>query len=403
MDHSFPTYWSSGGAAVVFRRLSGLMLGVVAITTGCAKDPRISMRQFIEMQRSMNEAPAATQPSDHVAKLWRERAYVPYRVGPGDVVTVTLVGLNAPTDTIVVTARVSREGTIELPMAAPIQIGGLEVEDAEASIRKQYVPAVVRSLTVNVQVASYHTTDVLVVGSVTSPGYVTLQRTERDVLHAVAAAGGFSYEASGEITLQRVRNPAEQIRLDLLEPREAAAVFSIAPLESGDIVTVDAADPSMIFVGGLVNAPGPKSYPPGSELNLLQALAMSGGIREDVFPKEATLVRRMADGRDVQVKLDLDRLKRGEDPNIALAAGDIFWVPETAGTRFVDFLNRTLFFRAGVSVVYDPIQFENYRRALNQQDITARLQKRQGLIDPFGGAGATIVNPLLLSPPVLPP
>jgi protein involved in polysaccharide export with SLBB domain len=127
--------------------------------------------------------------------------------------------------------------------------------------------------------------------------------------------------------------------------------LTIEPLEDGDIVAVQAARPNTVFVGGLVNVAGAQAYPPGTQVTVLQALAAAGGLRMDLIPPEATLIRRLED-KDVQVKLDLDRLSKGKDRNIALAPGDILWVPHTVGTRIHDFINQTVYVRIGATAGY---------------------------------------------------
>lgn len=57
----------------------------------------------------------------------------------------------------------------------------------------------------------------------------------------------------------------------------------------------------------------------------------------------------MPDGQDVYVKLDLDRLTTGKDANIALAAGDILWVPHTLQTRFQEWVSRNIYVRGGIN------------------------------------------------------
>ncbi|MBN2560124.1 MAG: polysaccharide biosynthesis/export family protein [Phycisphaerae bacterium] len=361
------------------------------IAAGCA-DPRISIHEFVEMQQDAAAQPT-TQPSDRTFDVWAKHAFVPYRAGPSDVLGVALTGLNEPTETIVLQARVNRDGEISLPMVGTVNVGDRELEDVERAIEAAYVPAIVKAVSVNVEVVSYHTTDVLVTGAVTTPGLIPLRRTQRDLLHAVANAGGVSYDASGQITLKRVRRPAEGITLNVLDPIELEAAFSLEPLESGDVILVEAATPNQVFVGGLVRAPGPKLFPRGTQVNLLQVLASSGGVATEVAPSEATLIRRMPDGRDVQVKLDLDRLQRGEDPNIMLAAGDILWVPETIGTRTVDFFNRNIFFRAGFTASYNVtgnatgIEWLNRRSRQSgafSQGATNGGNTIQNMVDPFG-------------------
>jgi len=222
-----------------------------------------------------------------------------------------------------------------------------------------------------------------VVGAVTTPGLIRLRRTERNLLYAIASAGGLTDMTSGRATLRRIRNPDQPVTLDLTEPAELEAALALAPLENGDIISV-AADPNTVFVGGLVNAPRPQTYPPGAPISVLQALAASGGLRTDVTPTEATLIRHMPDGRDVHVKIDIRRLQTAKDPNIQLAAGDILWVPDTVGTIVQDWINRNIYIRAGASanVNYNVsgIEFLN-RRSQQAGRFGSDLQSQ---FDPFG-------------------
>lgn len=138
----------------------------------------------------------------------------------------------------------------------------------------------------------------------------------------------------------------------------------------------------MIFVGGLVNRPAPQAFPQGTQRSILQALAAAGGLRTDVSPREGTLIHRRPDGQDVQVKLNLNRLAKGLDPNITLASGDILWVPDTIGTRIQEWVNRNIFLRAGASVTYNVsgIEFLN-RHELQSGRGGGSLEDS---FDPFG-------------------
>jgi len=201
-----------------------------------------------------------------------------------------------------------------------------------------------------VQAASVHTFSILVTGAVTTPGLVAVQRNQRNLLFAVVGAGGFSSMASGRVTLRRIGDTEKEVTLDLRDPEAVTTALALPPLEHGDMVGVEAANPNTVFVGGLVNGPSPQAYPPGTQVSVLQALAAAGGLRTDVIPREATLIRRMPNGKEVHVKLDLNRLGTGKDPNIQLAAGDILWVPHTIETRVEEWISKNIYFRAGVNV-----------------------------------------------------
>lgn len=346
----------------------GLFFGLGS--TGCA-DHRMSLDAFLDLQ-SRVEQQAVPEPGPEPANLQAllDTQLGPFRVGPGDVLQVTLTGADPTPVFPTVQVRVDREGQIELPVVGAIPVANLELEDVEDAVRAVCVPHLVRDGVVHVALVSEATTDVLVVGAVTLPSLVPLRRTERDMLHAIVSAGGVSEIASGDATLQRIRRPGEEVTLNLYDPRGVQAALDLDPLEDGDIVTVHSAMPNTIFVGGLVNAPAPQVYAPGVPLTVLQALAAAQGLRTDVRPREATLIRRMPDGTDAHVKLDLLRVTSGQDPNIRLAAGDILWVPETVDTMIEDWINRNVVLRASANVTYNVTGIE-YMNRRSQQNATA--------------------------------
>lgn len=354
-----------------------LAVGTLLLAAGCAEH-RISLNDFLELQRTVpqerSEAPAAVDVDRYLG---------PYVVGQGDVLEIVLSGGDNLAALTQLRTRVNRNGEIDLPIVGAIKVAGMELEDVENAIRQAYSPAVFKEAVCHVGLASVATTNVLVVGAVIQPGLVPLRRTERDMLHAVVGAGGATELASGKATLHRVRRTAEPVTLDLTDPVELVSALALDALENGDIVYVHAAQPNTIFVGGLVNRPGPQDYPAGTRISALQALAAASGVRTDVFPRYGTLVRRGPNGQDFHVKLDLDRLATGEDPNIQLAAGDILWVPETFETKVQDFLNRNIFLRAGVSVTYNVTGLDFLNRSKMQ---TARFggNTLQDTFDPLG-------------------
>jgi polysaccharide export outer membrane protein len=383
------TLAQQGGLLSAIRR--SVMVLILMVGTGCSEH-RISLEEFQELVRIAAEEEAAaeaatSQPTDSDAV---DRHLGPYKVGNSDVLLVTLTttdltGAVPP----VVQVRVDRDGSVMLPLVGKVPVGGLEIEDAEAAIQKAFVPNIIREMVVHAEMVSADATRVLVIGAVSIPGLVQLRNTESNLLFAIVQAGGVSELASGEVTLKRLRVPGEEVTLNLTTPEELKAALALNPLQDGDIVKVHTAQPNTIYAGGLVNVPSPLVFPQGLPVTILQALAAAGGLRTDVFPREGTLIRRMADGQDVQVKLDLNRIQVGKDPNITLAAGDILWVPHTWETRVQDWINKNIFFRAGVTATagasYNATGIEylnsNAERASNNAQFNSNLQDQ---FDPLG-------------------
>jgi len=378
------------------------MLAVLLLAAvGCA-DHRIPLKEFLGMQQTACRAPAsqpaATEPTTVPAV---ERSFGAYKVGPSDVLLVTVTGPETAGPAQTLKVRVNRHGMISLPIVGEVKVSDMELEDVEQAIRRAYVPNVYRQAVVHVDLISPRLTQVLVIGAVTSPGLVQLPRTERNLLFAIDRAGGVSAAASGMVTLRRLRDPAASVTINLTDPEGLRRAFAMAPLEDGDIVHVHAATPNVIFVGGLVNSPHPQSYPPGVEVTLLQAIAAAGGLRTDVTPREATLIRRLPNGKDVHVKINLDRVICGRDPNITLQPGDILWVPETPLTRLQDWFNRNVFFRAGVAatVTYQVSGVEYLNRRSQQGGGGGGLED---MFDPYGFLRRTSMLQSLGAPPAQP-
>ncbi len=381
-------------------RAVGLALVLCA---GCAEH-RITLEEFLGKQELRAGKFAVPSEREQIAaKDLVDRQLGPYRVGPADVLLVTLTGVDDAALLVPIQVRVDRNGEVDLPLVGAISLSELELEDVEDRIKEAFVPAVFRDAVVYVDLVSPEQTQVLVTGAVSMPGLVPLRRTDRNLLYAVVGAGGTSELASGRVTLHRVRRPNEEVTLDLTDARQLQAALALEPLENGDIVTVHAAMPNTVFVGGLVAAPHPQVYAAGVKMTVLQVLAAAGGLRTDIHPKEGTLIRRMPGGHDEHVLLNLDRIARGEDRNIMLEPGDILWVPHTLETRIQDFIQKNVFMRAGITATYSVTGIEFMNRTNIQNIRGGTGAALEDTFDPFGFlTRGSVLQTISTAPPLGP-
>ncbi|NLF32416.1 MAG: hypothetical protein GX591_16190 [Planctomycetes bacterium] len=323
---------------------AGLCVFLIAAGALLGCSPKgITLDEFLAMERQATAEVANPAP----APTFGERLS-PFTVGPGDVLGVSVLGGQDTATPIAVAVRVYDDGTVDLPLVGAVAVGGLQLTQAEKAIQAAYVEKAFQEAVVHVVLEEPDTIEVLVTGPVGRPGLVRLARNERGLVQAMAAAGGY-LPSSGCVTLVRLRDPGKTVTVNLANPDEVRGAMTMPPLQDGDMIAVATADPNTVFVGGLVNVPGPQSYPPGVRVTVLQAVAAAAGLRTDIFPDEAVLVRHRPDGTDVRVCLDLSRITDGDDPNIELAAGDILWVPHTFETRVQEWINRNIYFRAGAA------------------------------------------------------
>lgn len=113
-----------------------------------------------------------------------------YRLGPGDVVTVRVVGED---DLSVNKARLTDAGTVFFPALGEIQVRGLTIGELEALVVSRLKVRILVNPQVVVQVDEYR--PFFINGMVQSPGSIPF-RPGLDVSKAATLAGGFNERAS---------------------------------------------------------------------------------------------------------------------------------------------------------------------------------------------------------------
>lgn len=372
----------------------GLFLAVLVWSAGGCKDNRITVGEMKQIEAHLAQRdPVAVDP----AQLALTDMH-PYRIRPGDVLAVRMVGLQQ--DRYAMTplqVRVYADGKISLPVVGNVQVGGLELGAAEQAIIAAHVPSVVKDMSVYIELTGPEATTVFVTGAVNQPGILALRQNERNVIYAVALSGGFTPASSGRIKVTRIRPERGEIHLDLYDPNDLRRALLGPPLEPGDIVDVEAAEASVIYVTGVLNAPAPLMIPPRTELSLLRVLAASGGLTDFIGPNEATLRRRLANGDFVQVKLDLAKIQLGEAEDIALRAGDILEVPHTVDSRLRQWFAENIRVGPfGVTATYDPVA--DYRARILRNDRNDESVFRRTLLNTFGVGLSDLLVPLPVAP-----
>jgi polysaccharide export outer membrane protein len=256
-----------------------------------------------------------------------------------------------------------------LPVVGEVEVGGLTFAQAEEAIIAAHVPDVVTELAVFIQLADRGGTSVLVLGAATQPGLVLLDSNQRNLLYALQQVGGFNPAATGTVRLRPIRPERPEVAYNLNDINDVRRALQAPPLEPGDMLIVEAAAPSAVYVTGLVNAPGAISLPPGSKMSALQAVSTAGGTQPYLDVKEATLIRELENGERVHVKVDYQKLKKGEIPDVQFAAGDILHLPHTPDTMFQEWFTRNVLIGPfSVGVRYDPLQQYNTNRAIDADD-----------------------------------
>lgn len=348
-------------------RLSPIATAILALVAfGCAPDNRIDVATLQDMEKVADES----RPAEPMPAAGNLRDFQPYRVAIGDVLAVQIIGSIEGQSDRTVRLRVSPDGRIVLPTAGPVEVAGLTLSEVESRIYQTYVPKYLKDLSIYAEVSQPENTTVLVFGNGLQHSLVSLPKNERNVLSALAAAGSVSLEDTERVRVRPIRPDRPELVFNLNNPDDVRRVLSAPPLDSGDLIFIESAEQSAIVMMGLVNQQGPIPIPRSSTLSLQRAVATAGGFREDLNVKEATLVRSLSDGRRVRVKLNVDKILAGDEPELALRAGDIIEFPHTLDTIAQQWFARNILVGPfQMTVQYDPLEQYNANRALSGPNV----------------------------------
>lgn len=278
----------------------------------------------------------------------------PRPIGVGDLLSISVYG--APE--LSRTARVSEEGTIHLAMVkTPIEARGITPLELEQRVSAALEDAsILVDPSVVITIAEYAARPIRVAGAVRHP--LTFDSTGPiTLLEALTRAEGLSGEAGADILVTRADhlpgsdNPPVTTPVttriavkDLTEKADPAANLI---LEGGEEVRVPEA--GRVFVVGNVKKPG--AFPVGDEgagTSVLKALALAEGLAP--FSAKTAYIYRPADGAKLEIAVALRKIMDRKTPDVILAAGDIFYIPDNRSGRVTaSVIDKAVAFAAGTA------------------------------------------------------
>ena len=256
-----------------------------------------------------------------------------YRIGPKDVLKITVWGHEDLTRTAVVSA----DGTFPFPLIGSLQAAGLTPAQLEARLRDGLGKDYLVDPQVSVTVQEYRSQRVFVLGEVDKPGTYVLTGQVR-LLDILSQAGGPARSAGPQVVVVRLPKSegplapgaagSTTLRVNLKKLLEGDASENL-PLQNGDTIYLTKLTTAAVFVLGEVRKPG--TYAMEKETTVLEAITLAGGFSDRAAPAGTKVLRKRADGTQETIELDLSggNLRARE---LLLADGDTVLVP--AGNTF---------------------------------------------------------------------
>lgn len=301
----------------------GLLLG------GCSKYTRFEPGTVIDIT-DKSEAILALQEVSVPPPPADPDESAEYRVGPGDVLSVTVPGLlergngEGRGSESLGGFRVYTSGKILLPLVGGVEVAGLTVEQIQTKLVEVF-SAYIKQPVVSVEIIEFKSQPLYLLGKFNKPGLVYLDRPT-SLLHGLALGSGLADQAN--LRGARVVRNDKVLPVDIYQLLYNNDLRQNIQLRRGDAIYVPGNEAQQVFVLGTVNKPGAVPMVNG-RLNLIQALAAAGLDGKAYDEKHVRLIRTLSPTRGQLMMVDLGRMMNGEALPIPLHDGDIVFVPKT--------------------------------------------------------------------------
>ena len=240
-----------------------------------------------------------------------------YQVGPTDVVGIKVFGEENLSNNY----TVDSDGSITFPLLGRLQVAGKTTREIEEHITKLLDADFIRNPQVSVEIATFRSRSIFVLGEVRNPGRYTINGPQT-LLEVIAHAGSTTPTASDTIIVQRFKEgiaasvsaampddarTAEVLRVSLEDLRQGRLHANIL-LQDADTIIVPPAE--RYYVDGFVKQPGSFVIRPG--MTVRQAIAEAGGISERGSTRGIKIIRKV-NGKEVEIDAQMSDVVRPND------------------------------------------------------------------------------------------
>ena len=263
----------------------------------------------------------ATTPVNAVIKPTTDPAILypadrPLLLGVGDQLAVRLFGV----PDFATPERVGFDGSLLIPLIGAVPVLGLTLEQVSETIAARLKAAgMYQDPQVTTQLVDSPNQVVTVTGEMHGVIPIIGHRT---LLTVLAAAGGFSATASHTIVINRP-GVSEPIVVALgTDPSHSDRAD--VPVFAHDTIVVPRV--GVVYILGAFKNQSAVPLQQNSPLTLMQAITLGGGVLFEAKYSDLRIVRTIGFERKV-VKLDVQRVFKGKEPDPVLQADDIVFLP----------------------------------------------------------------------------
>lgn len=236
---------------------------------------------------SSAQSPAKAVPAAAAAEAARPAGYL---LGPEDVIDIEIPGRAD----FKVRTRIGQDGLIDLPYLHTITASNRTTRQLGEEIAKALdAGGYFSKPVVSVEIATYASRNVTVLGAVTTPGLVPVERPYR-LSEILAKVGGARADGADYVQVRSLDGKEKSL---LIKDLATGGLDQDPWVQPGDKIYVPKAE--IFYVSGQVKEPG--TYPISPDMTLRMAIARGGGVTDQGTERRVRITRA---GHEVNVALD---------------------------------------------------------------------------------------------------
>jgi polysaccharide export outer membrane protein len=228
-------------------------------------------------------------------------------LGPGDSVTLHVFG-QPDMDSVL---GIADDGTVRVPLAGSIQVGGLSAEAAARKVEKAFKDGgYFVDPHVTLTLAQSLSQRVSVLGEVRTPGRYPVD-SKTTIVDLLAQAGGETELGSDTVFVLRpdATGTVKRYPVNLKGLADSGTSAPTQVLRAGDSVYVPRAE--QFFILGEVQKPAMYKLEPN--LTVLQAISLAGGVTAKGSDRRVEIKRTGKNGQETVVKAKANDLVQPDD------------------------------------------------------------------------------------------
>lgn len=300
-------------------------LAVVCLTVSCAHTPKPSSTVGLSSGAVALTQFAAVAESNQFNVEWLLEPSAPFKVGPGDLLEIELVGEESSR----ATTLVGPDGKVYFHLLPGLQVWGLTLTEVKQLLELELLRYIrVPPPQVTVGLRSAVSKRVWILGQVGAPGIYTAA-APLTLLEAISMAGGPLTAGDTDLAdLQTsfVMRQGHPLPVNFQRLLRAGDLSQNIYLQADDFIYLPPAYAPEVYVLGLVRQPAPVPF--REEMTLVTAIAAAGGTVAGAALSHVAIVRDALKEPKIAI-VDFGDIQKGRATDFVLEPRDIVYVPHS--------------------------------------------------------------------------